>query len=149
MLCGTLGTSGEFTLANSAGATLTCSQLLLVSFFVSTCSALLPITDALELACGSPCPTDPVVEVFRLGVGLLRWPRPDWIPAWMCTSRSLDGHDLMFDTLHRLPSQRLVCFMLPGICLVSLTFRSALHHIQNSSRHFSVMELMTKLSALY
>ena len=59
--------------------------------------------------------SDPVVEVFRLGVGLLCWPRPDWILAWMCTSKSLDGHDLMFDTLHRLPSQRLVRFMLHGI----------------------------------
>ena len=93
--------------------------------------------------------SDPVVEVFRLGVGLLHWPRPDWILAWMCTSRSLDGHDLMFNTLHRLPSQRLVRFMLPGVCLVSLTFRSVLRHIRNSSRHFSVMESMTKLSALY
>ena len=59
--------------------------------------------------------SDPVIEVFRLGVGLLRWPRPDWILAWMRTSRSLDGHDLMFDTLHRLPSQCFVRFMLHGI----------------------------------
>ena len=66
--------------------------------------------------------SDPVVEVFRLGVGLLRWPRPDWSLAWMCASRPLDGHDLTFETLRRLPSQCLIHFMLPGVCLVSLTF---------------------------
>ena len=56
--------------------------------------------------------SDPVIEVFRLGVGILRWPHPDWSLAWMYASRPLDGHDLMFETLHRLSSQRLVRFML-------------------------------------
>ena len=39
----------------------------------------------------------------------------------MCAGRSrpLDGHDLTFETLRRLPSQRLVRFMLPGFCDLS------------------------------
>ena len=47
VLCGTLGTSGEFALTDSAAATLTCPQLLLVIFFALAHSALLPATDAL------------------------------------------------------------------------------------------------------
>ena len=91
--------------------------------------------------------SDPVIEVFRLGVGLLRWPRPVWSLAWMCASRPLDGHDPTFETLCQLPNRRLVRFMLPGVFLVSLTFRAALRHIRDSSRRFSIMKSITKLSA--
>ena len=40
--------------------------------------------------------SDPVVEVFRLGVGLLRWPRPDWMKRLLCFERS-DKSTLHFD----------------------------------------------------
>ena len=49
--------------------------------------------------------------------------------VWTCAGRHLDDHDLTFKTLRRLPSQRLICFILPGVFLVSVTFRAALHHI--------------------
>ena len=121
--CGTLSTSSEFSLTDSAGATLTCPQLSLTIFFTSAHSALLLVSGALELVCGSPCLT-PLSTSFVWG-----------------RNRPLNDHNLMFETLHR-PSANVSYVAYFPALLASATFRAALRHIQDRFPHFSVMELM-------
>ena len=48
---------------------------------------------------------------------------------WMCAGRPLDGHDLTFETLRRLPANVLHVSYFPVSFLAYVTFRAALGHI--------------------
>ena len=130
--CGTLGTSSEFSLTDSAGAT--CHHWCLRSHVWSPCLTL--------------------TSRFSSGVGpllTLLGPCISWTSGppqvWICADRPLDGHNLMFETLCQLESANplyVSCFpafvwLLQPFVLHSTTFKSF-------CSHFAVTGLMAKLS---